>query len=1461
MSIYIAIAILLHVPYVQQQLGQTVANAVGKRIGTKVTVGRVDLGMLNRIIIDDVTILDQKGKTMMLSARIAAKIDVAALAKGRIVVNSAQLFSPRLTLYQTSAEAKPNFQFVLDSLASKDTTSHKPLDIAVGSFIMRHADIHYDRYDKAPTKGKLDINHLAVSDFNLYAALPQLTDNTLELAVRELSFKEQSGIDIRRLAFHFRADRRKAVLSDFTLEMPASKLLIPSLTASYRHDGKNIIAATVKFDGTIEQSFVTPADMAFILPSLHTFHDKLFIASSFSGTGTSVNIGSFVVNSPSGDINIDTKGWYKKQGARGLWYADVKHLGVSSKTIEFLSENLKGEKTEVPDVLRRLGNIDFNGNAAATRDGAITARGNVRTGVGNVDIKFHMDDNNHFGATAVTDGIDLKTLADNHHLGTAALNVNAQGALKAAGGKPSIDVKGTVSKFSYDGYTFSNIDLNATYSASSIGGKVSIDDPNIRLSADGSLSTLGKGKDIALAVNIDDICPQAINLSSRWGDARFSAIVTADMRASAVNDAQGTLSITDFSLTSSTDSCRIDHIDVEAGFSGKTHNIRLDSDFGHIDINGTFDIATLSKSFSNIVGSKLPTLPGLTHDGRSYGNAFSLKAFISSTRWMRPLLGVNLDIQSPLVIDSRLDDTTQEVALNANTDSFSLNDKPYAAAVVALSSPLDTLLLDTRLTKIMDNGDAMRLKAHCSAADNKLHTSLYWDNGSATKPMSGNINAIASFFTRDDNQKAATISIVPSHINIGDKQWDVMASNISYAKNDIDIRQFKIEHNGQHIIVNGRASDRDTDSLLIDLNAVDVEYVLNLVNFHSVKFDGDASGRAVIVAPFGKMSAYAKLNVNNFLFENGRMGVLNANVDWNADEKQIDIHAVADDGPEAQTLIDGYVSPSRNHIDLALNAQGTYIDFLHSFTKSFISDVTGHANGTLRLAGPLNKINLTGKVTVNKAEAMISPLNCRYYIDGQTIELIPNEIKLDGVTLRDAEGHEGHVSGSLYHKSLTRLSYNLDIAADNLLAYDFRDFGNNTFYGTVYGTGNVHINGRSGLFRMDVDITPRPGSSFTYNVSSPDALSNQDFIEWKDSTNNSLANADNAVSHRTVTPLNLSSDMYINFNINCTPDATIRLLMDQNTGDYITLNGDGVIKATYYDKGAFNMFGTYTVDHGTYGITIQNILKKSFSFNRGGTLVFGGNPFDAAINLQAVHTVNGVTLSDLNIGNSFSNNTIRVNCLMNIGGIARQPQVSFDIDMPTVSTDEKQIIRSIINSEEEMNQQVVYLLGIGKFYPQTNNNSQAQGGAQYSQTSLAMQSLLSGTISGQINSILGSVVKSNNWNFGANISTGDEGWNNAEYEGLLSGRLLNNRLLINGQFGYRDNAAKATQSFIGDFDIRYLLTPNGNLALKVYNQTNDRYFTKSSLNTQGVGIIMKKDFTTLRDLFGRKKKKTAKKSK
>lgn len=115
--------------------------------------------------------------------------------------------------------------------------------------------------------------------------------------------------------------------------------------------------------------------------------------------------------------------------------------------------------------------------------------------------------------------------------------------------------------------------------------------------------------------------------------------------------------------------------------------------------------------------------------------------------------------------------------------------------------------------------------------------------------------------------------------------------------------------------------------------------------------------------------------------------------------------------------------------------------------------------------------------------------------------------------------------------------------------------------------------------------------------------------------------------------------MRINFLVNTNQNLTLKLIMDEQSGDYITLNGDGVIRANYFNKGSFDMFGNYVVDHGTYKLTIQNLIKKEFEFMPGGTIAFGGNPYNAPLNLRAKYTVNGVPLSDLRIGRSFSATT------------------------------------------------------------------------------------------------------------------------------------------------------------------------------------------------------------------------------
>ena len=823
------------------------------------------------------------------------------------------------------------------------------------------------------------------------------------------------------------------------------------------------------------------------------------------------------------------------------------------------------------------------------------------------------------------------------------------------------------------------------------------------------------------------------------------------------------------------------------------------------------------------------------------------------------MFGLPLSLNLPVHINGNISDAEKNVNLYINAPNFSWDGSAFHDANIELNTIGDSLKMEARISQGLPYEKAPVYRLRAAAADNNLSTLLYYANQSSKLPITGKIDARTQFFTSDNGATGVHVTVNPSEIMLGEKKWLLNPADIIYRKNELTVDMLNFSHGDQHIIINGKATPQATDSIVADLKDVDVAYILNLVNFHSVDFAGKASGKAVVKSIFQTPEAYANLDVKDFVFENGPLGTLHAKAAYDNQEGQINIDATAEDGPEHLTVINGYVSPKRNYIDLGIEAHNTSLKFMENFCGSFLNNVEAWCKGKLNVVGDLKNINLVGDVVAHGRMHM-KQLGTDYTFNHLRAHAIPDDIQFEGDSIYDSHynGKHSHfalIRGGIHHKHLTRLSYDLDIDANNFLGFDTHEFGDDTFYGTVFATGTVGIHGKSGETIIDIDATPEPHSIFVYNVASPDAISAGSFIHWNDATPYIYRpySPDNDKDKKKDSSSDFSSDMRINFLVNTNPNLTLKLMMDDQTGDYITLNGNGVIRANYYNKGGLDMFGNYVVDHGQYKLTIQSIIKKDFDFQPGGTIAFGGDPYNAPLNLQAKYTVNGVPLSDLNIGRSFSSNNIRVDCLMDITGTPGAPKVDFSMDLPTVNSDAKQMIYSVINSQEEMNQQVLYLLGIGRFYTQTKNNQTSEDASQQSQTSLAMQSLLSGTISQQINNVLSSFVNSSNWNFGANISTGNEGFNNAEYEGILSGRLLNNRLLFNGQFGYRDNA-NATQSFIGDFDLRYLIFPNGNLSIHVYNQTNDRYFTRNSLNTQGVGLIMKKDFFNLRDLLGIKKK-------
>jgi len=175
--------------------------------------------------------------------------------------------------------------------------------------------------------------------------------------------------------------------------------------------------------------------------------------------------------------------------------------------------------------------------------------------------------------------------------------------------------------------------------------------------------------------------------------------------------------------------------------------------------------------------------------------------------------------------------------------------------------------------------------------------------------------------------------------------------------------------------------------------------------------------------------------------------------------------------------------------------------------------------------------------------------------------------------------------------------------------------------------------------------------------------------------------------------------------------------------------------------------------------------------------------------------------------------------VMKVSGDMRQPDIGFDLEFPTLTSDIYRKVRSIVSTDEMMNRQIIYLLALNRFYT-----------PEYMSTTKGSDlfSVASSTISSQLSSMLGKL--SDNWTIAPNLRSDRGDFSDVEFDVALSSTLLNNRLRLNGNFGYR-----------------------GVWRLKAYNRYNDQnYYLRTAQTTQGVGIMYRRDFDRMFNFLRRR---------
>lgn len=1460
LGVYIGTIVLLNIPNVQRAMSAFIAKELSEVLHTNLKIGKINIGLLNRIIIDDVLLDDQSGKEMLKVSRLSAKFDILPFFKGKISISSVQLFGFNIDLNKKTPESPSNCKFVIDAFASKDTVKKEnSLDLRINSILIRRGRLSYHVLSENETPGKFNAKHVQLQNIIANISLKAMNRDSLNLSIKRLSFDEKaSGFSLKKMSLKMVANDKKTTIDNFAIELPETSLKMDTIHVVYDSlQAFDQFAEKVRFSFHTLPSQITLKDISPFVPALSHFKDPITLDMDVKGTVDQLTCPRLEITADneqfrlSGDVSLQDLS--RPQDA--YVYGKLSELSANTRGVAFLVRNLSSNYNGVPPVLERLGDIDFRGEISGYFTDLVTY-GLLRTGLGNVktDLKLSSDKSKGlfaYSGAVKTEEFGLGRLLNNDKLGEITFNLDVVGQ-HVADKLPAVELKGLVSSVEYSRYKYENITLDGEYKQGGFNGKVALDDPNGSIYLNGDVNVTSKVPTFNFQAVVYKVRPNDLNLTpDKYEDTEFSLKLNANFTGGNINEMIGEINVDSLEFTAPDKDYFMKNMNISATRLNNGNQFRLTSEFLTASIEGNFQYQTLPASILNIMRRYIPSLILPPKKPIETNNNFQFDIHIYNTDILSKIFDIPLTVYTHSTLKGYFNDALQRLRVEGYFPRLLYNNNFIESGLILCENPSDHIRARVRFTNHKKNGP-VNLSLDAQAKNDNVSTTLNWGNNAITT-YSGQVAAVAQFL-RTEGEKPllkAIVDVKPTDVILNDTLWKIHPSQVVVDSGKVDINNFYFSHHDRYVRINGRLSGVPEDTVKIDLKDINMGYVFDIARVSDdVNFEGDATGTAYASGVFKKPVMNTTLSVKNFTLNQGRLGDLNVYGEWDNEKRGIFLDASIQDISPSPSRVTGMIYPLKpeSGLDLKIEANELNLKFLEHYMRSIANDIRGRGTGKVHFFGKFKALNLDGAVMTD-ASMKFDILNTRFAVK-DSIHLTPTGLTFDNMQITDAEGHPGVVDGYLRYQHFKNINYRFEIQANNMLLMNTKESTDMPFYGTVYATGNALLAGNA-TQGLDVNLamTTNRNTVFTYiNGSVASATSNQ-FIKFVDKTpRRTLPDSIQATSYyeliqqkRQVEEEKHQTDIRLNILVDATPDATMRIIMDPVAGDYISAKGTGNIRTEFYNKGDVKMFGNYRISQGVYKFSLQEVIRKDFVIKDGSTITFNGTPLDANMDIQATYTVNSASLNDLNpdVSAIAQQTNVRVNCIMNLNGMLVRPTIKLGIELPNERDEIQTLVRNYISTEEQMNMQILYLLGIGKFYTEDTRNNQ---------NSNVMSSVLSSTLSGQLNNALSQVFETNNWNIGTNLSTGDKGWTDMEVEGILSGQLLNNRLLINGNFGYRDNPM-ANTNFVGDFEAEWLINRSGDVRLKAYNETNDRYYTKTNLTTQGVGIMYKKDFNKWNELF------------
>lgn len=1385
----------------------------------------------------------------------------------------------------------------VDSLVKIDSTegwniNAKDVDFAGVGFKM-------DDRSKPRQKLGMDYFHLDFKNTILRMTDFSYTYDTISGSIKNFSGTEQCGLDVRKLTTDFNYNQQGATLSKLYFQTPKTivqdriEVHYPSVTAVAKDPG------LLQLDLHIVNSILGLHDVLMFAPQLKDQdifrkykNGWLNVEATVTGFLKKMDIAHlYVAGMDNTEVRLTGKVGGMPDPKAISYDLNIQTFKSSRKDVSFIIPDSLLTSVRIPDRFGFTGQIsgnmsDFNTNIyLMSTDGNAYVKGSVLTSPG--------EGNETYDLTVKTDQLHLgRILKQDSLLGTVTANLKVKGR--------GFDVKTMIA--TADGDIFSAYVKGYRYHDIVMYGKVAGREGDINLrSMDSNLQVQvtahgdfkNKYPAVVADINIDSMDLHALKLYAT--PLRARGVIHADFPVLNPDYPQGEFvwwqpvivadgkryfmdSVYVISKPTADGQHIFANLDVmQATITGKTPLTKIGSVIqDHINRHYSLPVKdSLSKAVAKIDPDgkdfRIKVNPSsMVANGKAKADTtipadYSL--FLNARIIDKPLLHSllpGLTSFDSIHADATLRPTN--LIVNANVPNL-----VYGSTIIK-NGRANVSGSDSAFTYKVTVDEVKQNKFVFSFADihGDLDKNVLSTNVSLSDPSHKERFALAATLTQSGDSQV--IQLQPG-LKLDYNEWAVAQPNrIVLARGGVYVQNFEISNTGQFIKAQ---SNGDLNSpLKVDISNFRLANITNVISGSDTLIaDGVLGGTVTLDRLTPSPQLTADLHIDNLVVLRDTLGNMQLQVN-NKTENVLNTKLTLKGQGNDISVTGSYFLQPFNGNDLDLNVDVNALA-LHSFETIAMNEIrnsSGYIRGNLKVKGKMMAPRITGELRTDNLITTISRLNAQFKMPAEKIVFNDQQITFNDFTISDPTGNKAVITGDIGTAYLPELDFNLSINAKNWQALHSTVKDNKEYYGDLMLTTNLKIKGTSYAPSVDGNLFILPGTKLTViNPSATPQLQSDkgiiEFVNMRDTTAGKylvVAKKDSASKRK------FAAGSEINVNITVPKEAEFNLVIDQASGDFLTVKGDAFLNTAVTPGGVVTLNGSYALHSGSYQFN-YNFIKRKFLIKDGSMITFAGDPIKGT-NLDITATYEAkIPPYDLVMRQvpdpvqlNYFKQSLPFDVNLNLKGPVMQPVISFDVVLPEtkvypLAPDQIELVQGKLSQlrmdTTEMNKQVFAVLILGRFVSDDPFSSSSTG-LSYT----AMQSV-STFIGEQLNQAAGKLVK------GVDISVGLASIEDYTTGSLrrrtdlnlaASKRLMNDRLklTIGNDFELEGPQTNSQQSSYVPSNLAadYLLTADGRYTLRAYRRNYDEGVLQGFVTETGLNFIVSLDYNRFKNLFMKRKR-------